>query len=67
MAKYYEVEWTAKIAGTAEVEAESEADAISKFKASPEEFTDDDQERPYEFDHTVDSVNFYCETKGPIL
>jgi hypothetical protein len=61
MAKYYNVGWTAKIAGTAEIEAESEADATSKFKASPEEYTEDDHERPYEFDHKVDGVEFYCE------
>jgi len=46
MPKYYNVEWTARISGTVEIEAESEADATSKFKASPEAYTDDDQERP---------------------
>ena len=67
MPKYYNVEWTARISGTVEIEAESEADATSKFKASPEAYTDDDQERPYESDHTVDRVDFYCETNEPIL
>ena len=66
MPKYYNVEWTAKISGTAEIEAESVADATSKFKASPEGYTDDDQERPYEFDHKVDDVTFWCETKDNI-
>lgn len=63
MAKYYGVDWTAKISGQTEIEAESAADAISKFNASPESYTDDDQERPYEFDHKVDDVEFICEHK----
>jgi hypothetical protein len=61
MAKYYGVEWEASIAGNAEIEAESEADAISIFKASPEEYTEDRHERPYEFDHKVGRVKFICE------
>ena len=52
--KTYRINWIAKVSGLASVEAESEAEAISKFNADAGFILDDDS--PYEYGHKVDSI-----------
>jgi len=55
--KEYQVSWKATIAGTAHIEAESKWEAVKKFHDEPMEYTEDDSERPYEYDHKIEGVD----------
>jgi len=53
--KTYTINWIANVSGLASVEAESEAEAISKFNADAGCYIHDD-DSPYEYGHKVDSI-----------